>query len=220
MSYFRHLLLATTLLLWSLFGFTQDKFGYTPGMFELGVRSTASVFSHDGYPGLGTGGQFRIRINEYISTEWFTDYITTNIGGVGRRQDAHIGWSVMFYPLENRDQIVVPYILAGHCFDYTRVNSYHNFFFPPTEPAERWSSAIQMGLGTHFNLTKRLDLSLAAQYMAHLGNDIHTDIHQSVGPWGEMEYLVIEEHEGGFSLEGHLLITLSLNVKLGRLWQK
>ena len=47
----------------------QDKNG---GSFSLGVRSTVSTFSHEGF-GLGTGGQFRIQLNERVNSDWFAD---------------------------------------------------------------------------------------------------------------------------------------------------
>ena len=47
------------------------------GQFSLGVRSTFSLFDHDG-AGLGTGGQFRIRLDDRVNTDWFADFITIN----------------------------------------------------------------------------------------------------------------------------------------------
>ncbi len=40
------------------------------GWFSLGVRSTISLFDHDG-TGLGTGGQFRIQLSNHVNTDWF-----------------------------------------------------------------------------------------------------------------------------------------------------
>ncbi len=193
---------------------TVKTFSQDPGMFELGVRSTASLFGDAGNHGLGAGGQFRIRFHRQIGSEWFADYIVTDIDGVGKREDVHIGWSVMFYPFKSESRRFSPYLLAGHCFDYTKVTPYgvpalHNF------KSERWSSAIQMGVGTHFNLNQWSDISLSVQYMTHLGNDIHTEIVEENG----LRYLTISDHSHGASLEGHLLTTMSFNVKIGRLWK-
>ena len=66
-----------------------------------------------------------------------------------------------------------------------------------------------MGIGNHFNLTDRFDLTLTAQYMAHLGKDIHAHV--------EENKVVFEDHDGS-SLEGHLLFTLSANYKFADLW--
>lgn len=49
------------------------------GQFSLGMRSTLSLFGDHGKTGIGTGGQFRIRVHKNINTDWFTDYITTDI---------------------------------------------------------------------------------------------------------------------------------------------
>jgi len=46
--------------------------------------------------------------------------------------------------------------------------------------------------------------------MVHLGADLHTHVLD--------EAVEIEKTEG-FSLEGHLLITLSLNYKIAKLWK-
>lgn len=193
---------------------TDRTFAQKPGMFELGVRSTASLFGDAGNHGLGAGGQFRLRFHRQIGSEWFADYIVTDIDGLGKREDAHIGWSVMFYPFKSMNKRFSPYLLAGHCFDYTKVTS-NSMMTLPNYKTERWSSAIQMGIGTHFNLNKWSDISFSVQYMTHLGNDIHTEIVEESG----LRYLVISDHSHGASIEGHILATLSFNVKIGQLWK-
>ncbi len=185
------------------------------GDFSLGMRTTMSAFTDAGSIGMGSGGEFRIRLSRQINTEWFADYITTNIQNLGYRRDAHIGWSVLFYLDKNPLTVgkVTPYILAGHCFDYTRVYSE----WPSVSPQERWSSAVQAGFGIHYNITKRFDISLLSQYMMHLGTNIVTSIESNgEGPIGG-EYLNITR-QSGLSLEGHLLTTLSVNYKVGKLW--
>ncbi len=179
------------------------------GMVSLGGRSSVSLFNDGatGDIGTGAGAQFRIRLSERVNTEWFYDYFRSPIGAHANRQDQHIGWSVLFYLQQPPEQqrILQPYIMAGHCFDYTLQQS-------NTDPAlrgERWSSAVQAGAGTHWNLSPRMDLSLAGQYMIHLGNDIH--MHEE-----EDGSLHFEEH--GHGLEGHLLFNLSFNYKIFSLW--
>jgi opacity protein-like surface antigen len=184
------------------------------GRFQLGLRSTMSAFGQSGHPGMGSGGQFRVQLSDKINTEWFADYITTDIGGLGKRVDGHIGWSVMFYPLSQTNKLK-PYLLAGHCFDYTKVsvnpNEGNSF---TSQSKDRWSSAVQMGIGNHFLISDRFDLSLSAQYMSHLGNDIEAVIMTNEAS----KYLVIRDHKHGMTLEGHLLFTLSLNVYIANLW--
>ena len=185
------------------------------GVLELGTRSTFSTFSSSGNIGTGFGGQFRLSLGKYINTEWFADYFSEDVDGLARRNDAHIGWSVMFYPLQNKQQRFTPYILAGHCFDYTKI-SLNDFSKEINLPSskERWSSATQLGIGTHINLTQAFNLSVSGQYMVHLGNDIHTHIQEENG----IKIIHFEETEEKLSLEGHLLFTVSLNYKIAQLW--
>jgi hypothetical protein len=179
------------------------------GLISLGARSTISTFNNGNWSDVGTGvgGQFRLQVHDRINTEWFLDYIRTDIGGLGNKQDLHVGWSVMYYVLKDPGykRFFKPYILAGHCFDYTniKVNANQSNF------TEKWSAAVQAGVGNHFNLTEHLDLTFIAQYMIHLGG--HTEAHVEEG------ILLLHEHSG-VSLEGHLLFTLGVNYKIADLW--
>lgn len=190
------------------FGQELETNGNEGGTFSLGFRTTLSTFnsSHDESNGLGAGAQFRLQFSDRVNSDWFFDYIRSDIGNFANRVDYHIGWSVLYYPTKEKEVKIRPYILAGHCFDYTLItanNDASNF-------DERWSSAVQGGLGTHFNLSSRMDLSLTAQYMIHLGNEAHVHQHED----GEIEF----ESEGGTTAEGHLLFNVSLNYKIGKLW--
>lgn len=175
------------------------------GLVSFGQRTTLSMFNGEQErPAIGIGGQFRIQLSDRVNTEWFLDYLpTTNT--YTRRNDAHIGWSVMFYPLKNAFPKVQPYVVAGHCFDYTK----HTDLSNSANSIQRWSSAVQAGIGVHFNLTQRLDLTLLSQYMIHLGTDVHSHVLN-----GQVYF---DKHQGG-ALEGHLLSTLSLNYKIFDLW--
>lgn len=177
------------------------------GIISFGVRNTVSAFNGgvSGNTGIGVGGQFRLQFSDKVNSDWFFDYIKGNIGDYANRTDYHIGWSVLFYPLKNLTTKIRPYILAGHCFDYTQLIDNSN----RTNYIERWSSAVQGGAGVHFNLSQRLDLSLVGQYMVHLGTDVHADYTNG---------LVIFEKEKGGSLEGHLLVHVGINYKIGDLW--
>lgn len=185
------------------------------GILQFGMRSTGSFFGSNGYTGLGFGGQFRLMLAKRLNSEWFADYINTNLGGLGKRNDGHIGWSVMFYPFNTQEKILHPYLLAGHCFDYTKVTPFNTAYFDrSSEARSRWSSAAQAGIGTHLQLNKRTDITLSVQYMIHLGNDIHTHVHEHNG----VKELYIDEHGHNLTLEGHLLFTLSCNIKIADLW--
>ena len=179
--------------------------GERGGLFSVGVRSTLSSFNGASEkPAIGAGGQFRLQFANRLNSEWFMDYLPAT-NEYTRRNDLHIGWSIMFYVLKNPAPLVQPYIIAGHCFDMTD----HYEIANRDNGVKRWSSAVQAGLGVHFNLTPRLDISLSSQYMIHLGTDVHSHIED-----GEVHF---ETHKGG-SLEGHLLTTLSFNYKIVDLW--
>jgi hypothetical protein len=204
-------------LLFAFSGFAQMKIkGNEGGIFTLGVRSTLSTFSNAGANGLGFGGQARMRIGKRLNTEWFADYINNDIQGIAKRSDAHIGWSVIFYPFKAPIEKgkFVPFLLAGHCFDYTRLKENDKPLQGLKGSAvERWSSAVQAGLGLHYLVSERIDLTLATQYMSHLGNDIHAEIHIH----DNVKEIHFSNKHGG-SLEGHLLFTLSVNFNLVDLW--
>ncbi|MFM7566460.1 MAG: hypothetical protein ACKO4K_06910 [Flavobacteriales bacterium] len=203
-------------------GQSERKFN-PAGMLSLGGRTTVSLFNDhkNEMTGTGVGGQFRLRFADAVNTDWFFDYITSDILNYAHRTDYHIGWSVLYYPINHLSyyhQREVfkpkwrPYILAGHCFDYSKIEAKDgtNSLDGPLY-AERWSSAVQAGLGTHLELSPRFDLSLTGQYMIHLGNHIETEYDFTTGTLNFLEHK-------GTSLAGHLLVTLSLNYKIAKLW--
>ncbi len=179
------------------------------GILSLGVRTTVSLFndSETSNFGTGAGGQFRLQLAEKINTDWFFDYLTADVKGIAHRTDYHIGWSVLFYPYLKEKQLLKPYVLGGHCFDYTKITENTN----RNNYAERWSSAVQLGIGTHINLSPRLDFSIMGQYMIHLGNHLSPEIINN-------QLVFTTEHHHGASLEGHLLITLGIHYKIVDLW--
>lgn len=173
------------------------------GMLSLGLRSTISTFSHEN-TGLGTGGQFRIRLSPRVNTDWYFDYILSNDGQI-RSLYYHIGWSVLYYPFQFEDKVksIQPYILAGHCFDYNRKAIIENGL-----KAERFGSAVQAGIGAHYFIDQWFDISLTTQYMTHLTSSIEVNETHGIKNFQRSKH--------GF--EGHLLITLSINYKLAKLW--
>ena len=203
------LLLAAVLLQATTLFAQQDhsKTYQSPGMYSLGTRNTVSMFNDDKGIGMGIGGQSRVQLTDHIGTEWFIDYITSKNGSLTYRNDYHFGWSVMYYPLKDigTDRFLQPYILAGHCFDYSIVKQQGN----KSNSADRWSMATQAGLGTHLNINPRFDCSLSAQYMLHFGKDIETSTDKGK---------VIIERKTLTTPDGHLLITLSFNYKFFHLW--
>src|ERR1051325_5871643 len=135
------------------------------GKLMLGMRAVLSAFSDDGAMGRGTGGQFRIKFGSRLNSDWYLDYITTDIAGLAKRTDYHIGWSVLYYPLNNQIKKgkITPYILAGHCFDWTDVKKNGGIYTVSNMPQKRFASAVQSGLGVHYNLSDNFDVSLTAQ---------------------------------------------------------
>lgn len=176
------------------------------GVLSVGARSTISAFGHEGV-GSGAGGQFRIQFGQRVNTEWFADYITASTGSKILSTSYHIGWSVMYYPLRDAPRLLEPYVMAGHCFDYNKLTVVAS----PQTSADRWSSAVQAGMGTHVRLAPRLDLSLSSQYMLHLTGDLHAD--------DRGEYVVVMR-DNEMTLKGHLLTTISMNYKICRLWKR
>lgn len=178
------------------------------GIFSVGMRSTLSTFNGGEFSnsGFGVGGQYRIQLANYVNTDWFFDYITSNVENYATRTDYHIGWSVLCYFTEKPNPLVKPYILAGHCFDWTQLKAIDN----PGNSVTQKSSAVQAGAGFHLNLSERMDLSFVTQYMIHLGGDYHAH-RESDGSVGF-------EHEKGASLEGHLLFHVGINYKIADLW--
>ena len=171
------------------------------------MRSTVSAFGHDERTGIGVGGQFRLQFHPKVNTEWFADYIKSPAEANTSRTDAHIGWSVMYYPLRNSgyDQLLKPYIVIGHCFDYSKINVFNNI--PASD--SRWSAAVQGGVGCHLNLTTNFDITLLSQYMVHLGDELAVDIEPQNGEIA---------HHQHTTPEGHVLFTLGVNYKFGKLW--
>lgn len=189
-----------------------DKHLSGGGDFDLGVRTTTSFFSDAGAMGQGVGGQFRLRFLKRLNTEWYADVLSTNIKDVATRKDMHIGWSVMFY-MFNTERVkgkFTPYVIAGHCFDGTHLfeNRDHS------NSGKINSSAVQLGMGTHYNLTDNFDLTLTCQYMNHLGGHMHGEIYTDDS--GLKRLNIDKSTHTDFS--GHLLVSLSLNVKLFDFW--
>ena len=212
----RFLFLLILLLPFSAFSQGNRNSG---GQFGLGVRSTVSLFSDHSSTGTGFGGQFRLRFFEFMNSEFFADYLTSDIEQLGSRTDYHIGWSVMFYLGKQKRNsykpyVPKPYFLTGHCFDYTRVQG-NNPWYQTNANASRWSSAVQAGFGMHIPLTPRFDFSTNVQYMYHFGKELEVE-ERVAGNGDHFLYTAVQEDT---NLEGHLLITFSVNMRVADFWK-
>jgi hypothetical protein len=211
----RKIILLTLIFGLSFNGMSQEISPYLEkGDLSLGLRTTTSLFGHDDVPGLGTGGQFRLQLFDFLSTEFFADWITLDLKGAGTRNNAHVGWSVLFYP--KKTEKFMPYLIAGHCFDYAEITPLSTSFLDRSnESISRWSSAVQGGLGAHYFLSERFNMTFSAQYMLHLGQDLSYELSEL----GDGYYLETDNgapHEEG--IESHVLLTLSLNYRIADLW--
>ncbi len=165
------------------------------GTLSLGVRTTYNTFSSDG-SGWGTGGQIRWQPWKKVNIEGFFDYITIKTKTYASIY-YHIGWSVFYYFFYRQPWYFFGFM--GHCFDYN-----HKYFLKQRFIRRfRWGSAIQAGLGSHFLLSQRTDITTMVQYMIHLTPEI---IPQENPPT-----FLLEKRN---TLEGHFLIILSINYRI------
>ena len=192
----------------------KDTIPDQTGFLSMGVRSCISIFTTNKktFVGTGAGGQFALRIAKHFNSHWFADGIVSNISNLAQRIDFHSGFSMMpevFSPRIGATHIAL-FPLAGICIDYTRftITTGENIPGGPTS-VDRFSFAVQAGCGATIPVSKRLDISLEAHYMVHIGNDVDININ------GDQVHLI---KKNGVNLEGHFLLALSIDYKLFRLW--
>lgn len=176
------------------------------GELSFGVRNSISmVYEHNwNRLAFGSGGQFRLRFSDRVNSDWFIDFLTGNLSDFAHRTDVHIGWSMLYYPLDRKNTFVQPYLLAGHCFELLKIAENGN----PGNHVTRKSASVQGGLGTHFNISPKMDLSIVAQYMIHFGTNINTS----------RDPVVEFSKPGGVKIQDHLLFHVSINYQIADLW--
>jgi hypothetical protein len=76
---------------------------------------------------------------------------------------------------------------------------------------DRWTSAVQMSIGCHYNITPKFDISLSTLYDLHLGKEVDADLAKDGS-------LVINEHSNA-GWEGHIMFIISVHYKLIKLWK-
>ena len=192
----------------------QKKRSERSGYFSITQRTSMSMWGLNEWAltGLGKGTAFRIQFSDRLNSEWYGDFIKTQYKGKAFRSDRHLTNSIMFYlrKPDTSNYKFQPFISASmFCLDFTHVES----IYPGGESLERFSFSQQFGIGSHFFLTERADISIYAQYYNHLGNDIHIDEH----PDGSIH---IREQKGRISLEGHVFLVFSAGYRIGDIWGK
>jgi len=188
----------------------KQIFARQDGNFSLGVRNNVNIFTDAPRSvGEGLGASARIQLINRLNTEWFADVISSNLYGKAHRTDIHIGWNVMFYLLDPKGftRKFTPFLAAGHCFDYTGItmNGEHGL------SKAKGSTAVQMSVGCHYNITPQFDISLTTLYDLHLGNDVDSELE----PDGTV---TLVDHKSA-GLEGHVMVILSAHYKILKLWK-
>lgn len=178
----------------------QEK-PFKGGQFALGLRNSLNVFGHGGIVGLGAGGHFKLSATRRVNTEWFSDIIQSQGNDAIIRRDYHIGWAVQFALPKGgfASHRFVPYLMAGQCFDLTKVGFRGQYESPLV-----FSAAAQAGVGVSHFITPSLELNLQSHYMMHLGK--HVDAELDGNGIGHVRV------ENGVELAGHWLTTFSFSV--------
>jgi hypothetical protein len=185
--------------------FSQADTTSAAGTLSFGVRSSWGLVYEGDWQRMafGSGAQMRVQFSDKVNSEWFLDFLQGDLEDIGKRSDIHIGWSVLYYPM-NRKGFIQPYILAGHCFEFLRISENMN----SDNKVQRTSASIQAGTGVHFHISPKCDLSVEAQYMMHFGPNIEV-----VSPV-PVEFV----KETGLTLQDHVLLHFSINYSIASLW--
>lgn len=177
------------------------------GRFGFGVRNSVNYFTGNSSLGLGAGGQFKIAFSPKVNSEFFLDYISSNVHDYAWRKDYHIGWAVQFALGGEFGQGIRPYVMGGQCFDLTRAGIPFREEVGPV-----FSAAVQLGGGASYFISPNFEMNLQLQYMAHLTKEV-----EIIAP--EEGVLPSVEIEKGAHFDGHLLTTLSFNFYFLSLWK-
>ena len=184
------------------------------GYFSITRRSSVSMWSLNQWKlsGLGLGTAFRIQFSRRLNSEWYADFIKTQYKGKVYRWDRHLTNTLMYYfrDLDTFKHKFHPFISASvFCLDFTKIEEVG----PGGKSLQRFSFSQQFGLGTHYFLTERFDISFYAQYYNHLVNDIHIEEQED----GTIDLVATK---GRISLEGHMFLVFSVGYRIGDLWEK
>lgn len=179
------------------------------GRFGLGMRNAANLWGDNQMLGIGAGGQFKLAFSPRVNTDFFADLIDSKGEKGSFRKDYHIGWAVQFGLFKGGfgSRKFVPYIMAGQCFDLTKVGVVYQTASPLV-----FSAAVQGGVGVSSFVYRNVELNLQLQYMMHMTQHVHLD-------WDELGVASYEIDKGA-STEGHLLTTFSMTFYFLNLWKR
>ena len=184
---------------------------------SIGARNCFSSFfsGKRAFVGTGAGGQFGYRIAKNFNSHYFADWIVSNVANLAQRFDFHSGFSMMpeviSAPAGKNHISLFP--LAGICIDYTKL-SVTTGKTKAQSPrfVERYSFACQIGFGATLPVSNRLDISLEAHYMLHIGTCVGINLLDN----NEVQLLQMQPG-GNVCLEGHYVLALSMDFKLFKL---
>ena len=214
------IVLILSLLLTSLQAQEKENTVFNPtGYLSMGARNCFSSFfsNKKAFVGTGAGGEFGLRIAKDFNSHWFADWIVSNVGNLAQRYDFHSGFSMMPEVLSASigPKRLAMFPLAGICIDYTKfqITTGKNVTSGPNW-LERYSFAVQAGCGVTLPVSNRLDVSLEAHYMLHIGTCLGINLNGT-----EVQLLIMQPNQS-LCLEGHYVLALSMDFKLFKLWKE
>jgi hypothetical protein len=177
------------------------------GRVGIGMRNSVNLLGGNKMFGIGAGGQWKLSFGPRVNTDFFVDLIDSKGEHNSFRKDYHIGWGVQFALPKSGfgSHRFVPYVIAGQCFDLTRVG-----VVTQTQSPLIFSVAIQGGTGVSSFVHRSVELNLQLQYMMHMTQHVHLQFDEAG--------LATYEVEKGATTEGHLLLTFSMTFYLLQLW--
>ena len=71
----------------------------------------------------------------------------------------------------------IPNVVSAHCFDYTKVDPFSKPYLDwYHDEITKLSLAVKMGLGSHYYLNDRFNLSFSSQYIMQLGEHFECEL--------------------------------------------
>lgn len=179
------------------------------GRFGIGMRNAVNLWGDNKMLGIGAGGQLKLAFSPRVNTDFFADLIDSKGERGSYRKDYHIGWAVQFGLFKGGfgSRKFVPYLMAGQCFDLTKVGVVGQTASPLI-----FSAAVQGGAGVSSFVHRNVELNLQLQYMMHMTQHVHLN-------WDELGVASYDVGKGA-SAEGHLLTTFSVTFYFLNLWKR